>query len=144
MNTVLTTPLGPSLWHTEDGRKLIPIVPFKTHWQPSGTSRNEHTRTQIPLRLAWAITVHKSQGLTLGDGARIALGSKEFSTGLTFVALSRVRTINDLALIETVDYNRVKNLGGKGDTMDQRRQDKRRRYNIGANVQPDGIENNML
>jgi len=46
---------------------------------------------QIPLILAWAVTIHKAQGLTLDD-VRIDLGRGAFARGQTYVALSRART----------------------------------------------------
>ena len=53
--------------------------------------------SQIPLRLAWAITVHKSQGMSL-DTADIDL-SKAFVCGMGYVALSRVRTLKGINLL---------------------------------------------
>lgn len=73
--TVVAEPME---WHVEDnGRVLAKII-------------------QTPLRLAWAMTVHKSQGMSL-DGAHMDLSSA-FEYGQGYVALSRVRTLEGLSL----------------------------------------------
>jgi ATP-dependent exoDNAse (exonuclease V) alpha subunit len=72
------TVIGPDTWELRDG------------------DENKASLSQIPLRLAWAITVHKSQGMTL-DAATIDL-SKAFVEGMGYVALSRVRGFKDLIL----------------------------------------------
>lgn len=65
----------------------VPITPVRRSWSMSGV---QCSRLQLPLKLAWAVTIHKAQGLTL-DKVVIDVGKKEFSSGLTFVACSRVR-----------------------------------------------------
>jgi hypothetical protein len=55
------------------------------------------TFKQFPLRLAWALTIHKAQGLTL-DKVYIDLGGRPVAHGQTYVALSRCRTLEGLAL----------------------------------------------
>ena len=83
---------GPTII-TVEGVNVVLIVPIKRTWEDkSGTLCS---RLQLPLCLAWAITVHKSQGLTLPK-IRIDIGNKEFAAGLSFVAVSRVRSLNDI------------------------------------------------
>lgn len=76
-----------------NGRTLI-IGPDTWELKDGDTRRAQ--LMQIPLRLAWAITVHKSQGMTL-DAARIDLG-RAFVEGMGYVALSRVRRLDTLCL----------------------------------------------
>jgi len=76
------------------GRKLT--VGMDT-WELRDGTKKRASITQIPLRLAWAITIHKSQGMTL-DAARIDL-RRAFVEGMGYVALSRVRTLQDLHLV---------------------------------------------
>jgi hypothetical protein len=78
---------------TFDGLK-IKAVPES--WEIEEDGEVMASITQIPLRLAWGITIHKSQGMTL-DAAEIDLG-KSFVTGLGYVALTRVRNLEGIKL----------------------------------------------
>lgn len=66
-------------------------------WELRDGDKKRASISQVPLRLAWAITVHKSQGMTL-DAARIDL-SKAFVEGMGYVALSRVKNLDNLYLV---------------------------------------------
>lgn len=81
---------------------VVPITCQTTHWNEKGRSC---ARTQLPLTLCWATTIHKSQGLTL-DKVVIHLGNKDFCPGLTYVALSRVRRLTDLC-VYPMDFSRL-------------------------------------
>lgn len=83
----------------KSGRSLT-VTPME--WTIENEGRVRASIAQIPLRLAWAITVHKSQGMSL-DAAEVDLRSA-FVPGQGYVALSRVRTLSGLYL---AGYNEV-------------------------------------
>ena len=77
-----------------DGEKIT-VYPEK--WELTEDDTTLAEVMQLPLRLAWAITIHKSQGMTL-DAAEIDL-RKCFEYGMGYVALSRVRTLKGMRLL---------------------------------------------
>jgi ATP-dependent DNA helicase PIF1 len=105
--------------------KLVTIE--STSWQVEENGRVLAEINQHPLRLAWAITVHKSQGMSL-DSVCVDL-SKCFEPGMGYVALSRVRTLEGLVIIgfnesalqvhpEVLEYDRhLKVLSGKAESV---------------------------
>lgn len=76
-----------------DGR-TIAVKP--TNWKIEEDGKTKAEIIQYPLRLAWAITVHKSQGMSL-DCAEVDL-SQSFEKGMGYVALSRIRSLDGLSL----------------------------------------------
>ena len=104
-----TITIEPAIWRIEDGGRVLAEL------------------EQYPLRLAWAITVHKSQGMSL-DAVEVDL-SKSFEPGMGYVALSRVRTLNGLTILgmnenalkvhpEVLEYDRhLRMLSGKAESV---------------------------
>ena len=99
---------GPIEWHSDDGVPLVPIVPSVAHWEKNG---RPCSRKQYPLRLAYAISIHKSQGMTLRN-AVIDFGLSDFCRGLSFMALSCVRRLRDVACRSRIGAGRFKKVGG--------------------------------
>ena len=78
-----------------DSGKLLEIAPQKWEFDPTAGGKTG-TFTQFPLRLAWATTIHKSQGLTL-DAALIDIRAAR-EPGQAYVAISRVKSLEGLHL----------------------------------------------
>ena len=94
--------------------KKLPYVKFNTIEEPILVDyyiwKSEFNKrvgvSQLPLIYSWAITIHKSQGLTL-ENAIIDIGSNIFADGQTYVALSRVKSLDGLYLT-SFDYSKIK------------------------------------
>jgi ATP-dependent DNA helicase PIF1 len=107
----------------------VPIVPVTARWDD---------RTQLPLTTAWAITIHKSQGLTLARVV-IDLGPKDFSAGLSFVAISRVKTLKGLAFHSPFALPRLQR-SSVTETRQMLYQDEARRNQLGFTLDTYGMD----
>lgn len=95
----------PSVMVELDEGGTVSIAPHTWTIYRSGYDRATNTLdqeklgsfTQIPLKLAWAVTIHKSQGKTF-DRVTVDLGDGAFTTGQAYVALSRCRSLDGLTL----------------------------------------------
>lgn len=78
-------------------------IPIFTNKRPFYRSGNEHYRKQFLVRVVFAITVYKAQGITL-DRVVINITSKEFTPGLRYIVVSRVRTLDSLMFEKPFDF----------------------------------------
>lgn len=109
------TDIGEGVLKVKCGEDIINVTPME--WENASYTLNEDTKEietevkglfrQIPLRLAWAITIHKSQGLTFD---RVIIeADAAFASGQVYVALSRCRTIEGIVLAASINMDAIIN-----------------------------------
>jgi ATP-dependent DNA helicase PIF1 len=90
----------------EDGsEQVLPLVRFvngKVYPISYNTYDDEERKvvvTYLPIKCSWAITIHKSQSMSI-DYVKMSLGSRIFECGQAYTALSRIRDLNNVSLID--------------------------------------------
>jgi len=96
-----TMPSGETL--RREGKLVVPILRVRQDFM---VGTNPCSRAQFPLLVSYAITVHKSQGITL-DKVVCNISAPEFAAGLSYVAVSRVKTLGGMMFENPFDRNRV-------------------------------------
>ena len=92
-------------------KKVVPIQRIEANIIISKNSSETFKRTQFPLTLAWACTVHKVQGLTLLNSTVVSLElikQRSFSPGQIYVALSRSTSLSKLNILSDFDPKIIK------------------------------------
>ena len=95
--------IGPSI--SPEIPSLVAIAPVTVS---AKNGNSFHERQQLPLKLAWALTIHKSQGLTLPK-AWVNIGKSEQTLGITYVGLSRVKKLSSL-VVEPMTFDRLQSI----------------------------------
>jgi ATP-dependent DNA helicase PIF1 len=109
---------GPSYFSGIGQEKWVPIFPETFKW--GGSGEIDHFRKQFPICLSWALTVWKSQGMTITGLVALSLGDAEKEHGLTFVALSRATDMCNVFLGAGCSLERLSTKISSGYKLKQR------------------------
>ena len=115
--TEIDTYSGPTYFPGDEQRKKwFPIIPITHTWHSDrkgvrsssidGIDWEESTRTMLPLRLSWALSIWKAQGQTIKSKIVLHLGTKEKEHGLTYTAFSRSTKFSDIGLFDGFESTR--------------------------------------
>ena len=101
---------GTSFFKDDESRKKwVPIHPYTVQW--STVKRNQefqqHSRTMLTFKLAWAWTVWKAQGQTIRGKLVLHLGKKERAHGFTYTAFSRATVFQNIGLFDGITKVRL-------------------------------------
>lgn len=95
-----------SQWRS-DYPGVVPVMRYESRYEKAGRKGAQVSRYQFPLTLAWAVTIHKCQGLTMEEVVMSMKGSSRFNCGQAYVAMSRVKSLNGL-YIKDFDKDGIK------------------------------------
>ena len=109
--------------------KTVPIPPHLFEWESDG---QRLSRQQLPLRLRYAMTIHKSQGQTLPQVV-VDVCTAEKAAGISFVAISSMRSLQNLVL-QPMSFQRLQAIG-KSKQLQERLREEERLRNL-AEVRP--------
>jgi ATP-dependent DNA helicase PIF1 len=104
-----------------DGKVVISIFRSKREFFRANIACS---RTQFPITIGYAITVHKSQGITV-PCALLNISDRDFAPGLTYVAISRLKSLDGILFEEAFDFERFQ--ARQRETMRMRQADVERR-----------------
>jgi hypothetical protein len=96
---------GPAFFKEEGRKTWVPLPPSTAEWY--GDQSVTHSRTQFPIQLAWALTTWKAQGMTISGQVFAPFAESEKSSGLSYVALSRLTEWNNLCIGKSIPLDRL-------------------------------------
>ena len=98
--------IGPEFIPGQPG--TVPIFPQCREWM---IGENKFSRKALPLLLGYAVTIHRSQGMTI-DRVILNVGPKEFASGITYTGASRVKGLHFLAFDPLPSFDRIQSIFG--------------------------------